>query len=154
MSDTSSDSSSNTWMIVGCCCLFLVLIGAVIGYMYKMKGIRSNNLSLIKCAFSSTPLVGTWKGEHKVFGKSSLNISYSSPNYTIIMTSTSIGTNPVEESSTIQGTLSGSDLSIINPDPNSKVQMRGVLDGLTLKMILTSPPSTDFLSIVYNKVSC
>ena len=153
MSDSSSDSSSNTWMIVGCCCLFLVLIGAVIGYMYKMKGIRSNNLSLIKCAFSSTPLVGTWKDEDEKAGKTILTISYSSPNYTIIVT----GTSPDGSEHpplTFKGTLSGSDLSIINPDPNSKVQMRGVLDGLTLKMILTSPPSTDFLSIVYNKVSC
>ena len=151
MSDTSSDSSSNTWMIVGCCCLFLVLIGAVIGYMYKMKGIRSNNLSLIKCAFSSTPLVGTWKDEDEKAGKTILTISYSSPNYTIIVT----GTSPDGSEHpplTFKGTLSGSDLTLIpttpsyaNLDPNRIP--RGVLDGLTLKF-------TDSQVSVFNKISC
>ena len=152
MSDTSSDSSSNTWMIVGCCCcLVLVLIGLVIGYMYKKKGIRSNNLSLIKCAFSSTPLVGTWKDEDEKAGKTILTISYSSPNYTIIVT----GTSPDGSEHpplTFKGTLSGSDLTLIpttpsyaNLDPNRIP--RGVLDGLTLKF-------TDSQVSVFNKISC
>lgn len=125
-------STSDNSLLVGCCCLFLVLIVAIVGYMYKIKGIKSNNISLSMCAFSSTPLVGTWTSVSNIatitYNSSSYNVNLSSPTGTLI-------------SSTPGCTLVGSTLTI--PSVGS-----AVINGLVLT--LTTPTGV----VVFNKTSC
>lgn len=47
-------------LLVGCCCFFLLILVGIGVYLYNVKGIRTSNYNLAACAFSNTPLVGTW----------------------------------------------------------------------------------------------
>ena len=57
--------SNTVLLLIGCCCVLLCIFVSMGGYLYKVKGIRPRYYNLVMCAFSNTPLVGTWKSESK-----------------------------------------------------------------------------------------
>ncbi|MDD4931422.1 MAG: hypothetical protein PHG66_04755 [Candidatus Colwellbacteria bacterium] len=124
---------SDSGVILICCCMFLCILAAIGGYLYKVKGIRAGNIKTVMCAFSSTPLVGTWTSESDI-----ATITFVSPSYTVAfksLTGTAI-------SSTAGSTLSGTTLTI--PSIGT-----AVLSGTTLTLTKTAGGS-----IVYTKTAC
>lgn len=131
--------------IVACCCFFLCILSALAGYFYK-KGIRAENARLAMCAFSSTPLVGTWTSLQDVMVITLVGTTYSIEvkNLTGTVLSTLTG-----------NTLTGNNLVI--PGNGSS----GILDGLTLTTTKTVSQVDGTgatvlvpLSTVYTKTAC